>query len=117
MRRLITLALWLASTTLAVAQTTAIRTLPEDAKRGHLSHVHGNVVNLDGKLIRLAPGSQIRGRTNLIVLPTALPPQSLVKYKLDKNGDIASAWILTPEEAAKPDQRRVQPQSAPVQAQ
>lgn len=115
MRIFSVLAFWLLGTAVAVAQVSAIRKLPEDAKRGYLTHLQGNIVSLDGKPIRLAPGGQIRGRTNLIVLPTALPPQSLVKYKLDQNGDIAAAWILTAEEAAKPD--RVLPHSAPTQTQ
>jgi hypothetical protein len=81
------------------AQTLTVRTLPADAKVGYLSHVRENVVSLDGKQTRLAPGAQIRGANNLIVLPTALPPDSLVKYRLNASGELARAWILTAEEA------------------
>src|SRR5262245_14421855 len=102
MRIFLAFALWLFSGAIA-AQLTAIRTLPEDAKRGHITHLQGNYVSLDGKPIRLAPGGQIRGQTNMIILPMALPPDSLVKYKLDQNGDISAAWILTTEEAAQQD--------------
>ncbi len=86
----------------AVAQTT-LRNLPGDAERGYLTYVRGNVVSLDGKELRLAPGSQIRGQNNLLLMPAALPPRSLVKYRLDRNGDLVLVWILTPEEAAQPD--------------
>jgi hypothetical protein len=80
-----------------------VRTLPEDAPRGYLTFVQGNVVALDSKEIRLAPGAQIRGANNLLVLPTALPRNSLVKYQLDGGGNLFRAWILTSQEAAKPD--------------
>ena len=77
------------------AQTISIRTLPEDAKRGNLSHVRGNVMTLDGRETTLAPGAQIRGQNNLIVLPAALPRDSLVKYQVDREGVLFRAWVLT----------------------
>jgi hypothetical protein len=92
----------LASASIALAQT-VIRTLPEDAKRGRLSHVQESVLALDGKRINLAPAGQIRGSNNLIIQPAALPRDSLVKYQLDASGNLHRAWILTPEEAAKSD--------------
>ena len=87
----------------AVAQTSTLRTLPEDAKRGTLSHVRENLVNLDGRQIKLAPGAQIRGANNLIVQPTALPKDSLVKYQLNGSGELFRAWVLTKEETAAKD--------------
>ena len=92
----------LLSGTLA-AQTVTVRTLPEDAKRAQLSHVRENVMSLDGRETRLAPGGQIRGANNLLVLPAGVPRNSLVKYQLDKSGELYRAWILTAEEAARPD--------------
>jgi len=79
------------------------RTLPEDAPRGYLTFVADNVVKLDSAEMRLAPGAQIRGANNLIVMPAALPRNSLVKYQLDGTGHLFRAWVLTAEEAAKPD--------------
>ena len=98
----------LAAFALVLAAATAlgqvsVRTLPEDARRGYLSFVQENVVSLDGKQIKLAPGAQIRGPSNLVVLPTTLPRNSLVKYQLDGGGSLSRAWILTPQEAAQPD--------------
>jgi len=98
-----TLAVGLALAGAAVAQTAVLRTLPEDAKRGTLSHVRENLVSLDGRQLRLAPGAQIRGANNLIVVPTALPKDSLVKYQLNGSGELFRAWVLTAEEAAKKD--------------
>jgi hypothetical protein len=90
----------------AVAQTTSLRTLPEDARRGYLSHVRENLVSLDGRQLKLAPGAQIRGANNLIVQPTALPKDSLVKYQLNARGELWRAWVLTDQEAAKPSADR-----------
>jgi hypothetical protein len=86
-----------------VAAQVSVRTLPEDARRGYLSFVQENVVSLDGKELKLAPGGQIRGANNLLVLPMALPRNSLVKYQLDGGGNLFRAWILTAQEAAQPD--------------
>ncbi len=98
----------LAALALALAAASAngqlgVRTLPEDARRGHLSFIQENVVSLDGKEIRLAPGGQIRSANNLLVLPTQLPRNSFVKYQLDGQGNLFRAWILTPEEAKQSD--------------
>ncbi len=87
----------------AVAQTAVLRTLPDDAKRGTLTHVRDNLVNLDGRQIKLAPGAQIRGANNLIVQPTALPKDSLVKYQLNGSGELFRAWVLTTDETAAKD--------------
>ncbi|MFO1364304.1 MAG: hypothetical protein U1F45_17920 [Burkholderiales bacterium] len=93
------LALW----ALAGVGQVAVRTLPEDARRGYLSFVRENVVSLDGKEIKIAPGGQIRGANNLLVLPAQLPRNALVKYQLDGGGNLFRAWILTADEAKKPD--------------
>jgi hypothetical protein len=87
----------------AVAQTSVLRTLPEDAKRGTLSHIRDNLVSLDGRQTKLAPGAQIRGANNLILVPTALPKDSLVKYQLNGSGELFRAWVLTTDETAAKD--------------
>src|SRR5262245_40746661 len=74
------------------------RPIPEDAQRGVMRHVQVMVVELDGQLQRLAPGAQIRDAANRIILPSALPPGSVVKYVRDPDGLIRRVWILTPEE-------------------
>ncbi|MGH8696912.1 MAG: hypothetical protein ACREVS_10570 [Burkholderiales bacterium] len=102
-RVLAALAVGLALAGAAAAQTAVLRTLPEDAKRGTLSHVRENLVTLDGKQIKLAPGAQIRGANNLIVQPAALPKDSLVKYQLNGSGELFRAWVLTAQETAARD--------------
>ncbi len=82
------------------------RPIPADAKRGEIRHLQEMLVAINGERMRLAPGAQIRDATNLIVLPTALPRDALVKYLRDAQGDVTRVWILTPQEAAQPDPRR-----------
>ncbi len=86
----------------AAAAAQQLRTIPADAKRGSMRHVQSMTVEIDGARARLAPGAQIRGPMNTIVLPTALPPDSVVKYQLDSAGQVKQVWILTPQEAAQP---------------
>jgi hypothetical protein len=83
-----------------------LRSIPDDAKRGQLRFVREMTVDIDGAQTRLSPGAQIRNTDNRIVLPSALPPDSvLVKYIADAAGQVHRVWILTQEEAAKPDKK------------
>jgi hypothetical protein len=88
---------------LAFAQ---LRTIPADAMRGELRHVEGMVVEINGRPAMLSPGAQIRDASNLIVLPTAVPAGSLVKYMLDGTGQVFRVWILSAQEAAQPATRK-----------
>ena len=99
----IALALACAVPAAALAQ---FRNLPKDAKRGHIRHLQAMLVAIDGTTMRLAPGAQIRGPNNLIVLPTALPDGALIKYTVDGEGMVKQVWILSPQEAAQPDANR-----------
>ena len=76
-----------------------LRTIPQDAVRGTISHVQEMIVNIDGTQRRIAEGAQIRDRQNRIVVPTAIPPGTLVKYQLDQKGFVQAVWFLTPKEA------------------
>jgi hypothetical protein len=88
---------------LALAQ---FRTIPNNAERGTLRHVQGNVVTMNGKSMRLAPGATIRNTENLIIVPTALPAGgALAEYVLDKEGMIFQVWLLTPAEASRQKKR------------
>ena len=101
---MIRFAILLLSLTVGAAQAQAqLRHIPAEAKRGEMRHVQEMIVEIGGKRLQLAPGAQIRGPSNLIVLPMALPPGSLVKYTLDAQEYVFRAWILTPEEAAQRD--------------
>ncbi|OFZ97029.1 MAG: hypothetical protein A2Z64_06180 [Betaproteobacteria bacterium RIFCSPLOWO2_02_67_12] len=95
---------------LLVLGTTAVcaqvRSVPAEAKRGLIRHLQAMTVEINGQAMLLAPGAQIRGADNLIVLPAAVPAGSLVKFTLDAQGQLSRVWILTAEEAARPDPRR-----------
>ena len=78
------------------------RNIPEQAKAGAITHLQDMIVSIDGVAVRLAPGVQIRDQANRLVVPTALPPGSQVKYVLDPQGLVRQVWILTPEEAQQP---------------
>jgi hypothetical protein len=87
---------------LCTAAAAQLRTIPDDAKIGTMRHLRDTIVEIDGQRARLSAGAQIRSDTNMIVLPTALPPDSLVKYQLNEAGQVHRVWILTPQEAAQP---------------
>ncbi len=79
-----------------------LRQIPADAQRGWLRHIQGFVLSIDEKQVHLAPGGTIRNQLNLIVVPAALPNDgALAEFLLDRNGQIARAWLLTAQEAAR----------------
>jgi hypothetical protein len=90
----------------ATAVQAQFRAIPADAKRATMTHVAGMTIEMNGNRVLLAAGAQIRDTRNLIVLPAALPPNSLVKYQVDSQGQIWRIWILSPEEAAQPDPQK-----------
>ncbi len=91
----------IAAALFASAALAQLRTIPVDAKRAKMSPVQERIVQLDGKREMLAPGVRIRDAQNRIIVPNALPANSLVKYRRDASGAIHEVWILTPDEAAR----------------
>jgi hypothetical protein len=87
------------------AAAAQLRTIPQDAVRGTMRHLQDTLIEIDGERAQLSQGAQIRGVSNTIVLPTMLPPGSLVKYQLNEARQVHRVWILTPQEAAQPDKR------------
>jgi len=85
----------------ATAAFAQLRTIPADAKRAKVSPVQERIVELNGKREMLAPGVRIRDAANRIIVPGALPANSLVKYRRDAGGAVHEVWILTPEERAQ----------------
>ena len=105
-RRLTVNAIGLALALVATAPFAQMRSIPDEARRGWMTHVQEMAVEVNGRPVRLAPGAQIRDATNLIVLPSAVPPGSLVKFTVDAQGNLSQVWILSPAEAARRDRRR-----------
>ena len=83
---------------LSTAAAAQLRTIPEDAKRGEIRHVEAMLVEIDGERQRLAPGAQIRDTSNRLIVPTAIPAGTQVRYLLDAQGMVVRVWVLTPEE-------------------
>jgi len=106
MIRRFAIALCLTGAALAAVAQPILRSIPDDAKRGVMSPVQGMTVEIDGKPIDLAAGAQIRDGRNMIVVPTALPKNVVVKYQLNPDGKVRRAWILSPQEAAQPDPKK-----------
>ena len=90
---------------LAVITCFGLRRIPDSATRGRIVHIQDNIVEIDGRPMRLSAGAQIRSRDNLFIVPMSLPPGALVKYTLDSSGQIHRVWVLTAEETVAPDKR------------
>jgi hypothetical protein len=93
------LAILLCAALCALSAQAQVRNIPEQAKDGEISHLQDMIASINGVAVRLAPGVQIRDQDNRLVLPTAVPPGSQVKYLLDEQGMVRQVWILTPAEA------------------
>ena len=57
---------------------------------------------LNGKPVRLAPGSRIRNDNNLLMTPGELMAQSkrVVHYTQETDGLVQDVWVLNPAELA-----------------
>ena len=100
MYRCVTAAL-LAASFLAPAGAQVQRNFPQNALRGALVVGVPPEITLNGQTARLAPGSRIRGQTNMIEMSGGLTgSRLLVNYTLDSSGLVKDVWILRAEEAA-----------------
>jgi hypothetical protein len=87
--------------TCLVARAQQHRFFPANALRGELVITQFPDVQLNGKPARLAPGSRIKGDTNLWIPPAGLTGQKLtVHYTVESSGLIMDVWILNPAERA-----------------
>ena len=86
----------------APAQAQVQRTFPANALRGVLVVVQSPDVSINGHAARMAPGSRLRGDTNLLLQPASVTGQKLlVHYTIDPSGQLMDVWVLNPVEAAK----------------
>jgi len=80
--------------------------LPADGRYGEMTAFDYPQALVGKVTLRLAPGARIYDRSNLIVMPAAVPRSGgPVLYKLDIHGQVAQMWLLTPEEAAAAKKR------------
>ncbi|MFN0299379.1 MAG: hypothetical protein ACKVQU_03390 [Burkholderiales bacterium] len=83
-----------------------VRPIPSEAVRGTITHRSAFLVEVNGVPTQLSANVRIWNADNLLIVPSALPPRSLVKYQLDTNRHIERIWVLTKTEADQPDPRR-----------
>ena len=84
-----------------VAQAQTHRFFPATALRCELVITQFPDALLNGKPARLAPGSRIKGDTNLWIPPAGLTGQKLiVHYTVETSGLIMDVWVLNPVELA-----------------
>ena len=90
----------------ASAASGQLRTIPDQARRGQMSHLQDMVVEIDGKPVRLSPGAQIRDPDNRLVLPVSLPANSDVRYVADESGALLAGDISNTNVFVADDQSR-----------
>jgi hypothetical protein len=111
MTRLLATAILVCASAVALAQ---LRSVPANSTRAVMSHLQDMVVRVDGKQARLSPGAQVRDIHNRLILPTAIPPGSVVKFQANAQGHIFRVWILTPQEAAQSAPPKPAPKPVPL---
>jgi hypothetical protein len=83
------------------------RLLPTNGKLGHLvAQQQMPLIEIDRKVLRLAPGGVIVDQNNRFIVHGALPASADVLYVLDGRGDISRIILLTPAELARLEQAR-----------
>jgi len=90
---------------LAVPAVAQVRTppIPDSTLRGYVRHLGEMAVAVDDNAMQLTAGAQIRDSQNLIIVPTAIPPNGAwADYVLNPDGQISRMWLLTPDELARP---------------
>jgi len=96
---------WIWILALAAAVVTAshaqvFRQLPTDGKLGELTGQQQPfpLLQIDGAVVRLAPGGRIYDINNRIIMHGTLPASATVLFVLDMNGDVSRAYILRSDE-------------------
>ena len=83
------------------------RTLPQNATLARVGDAQPlPFVQLNGNIVRLAPGGVIFDENNRSILHSALPPGARVAYTLELGGDVSRIYILTAQEQALFDSRQ-----------
>jgi hypothetical protein len=70
-----------------------LRFIPAEARAGKIRHMQEMIVQVDGKLARLAGGALVRVADNRLRVPTAFPPDGAVSYTLNPQGVLSAVWI------------------------
>lgn len=87
-----------AAALLPLAAAAQPRGFPEPTRLGLLEIRVFPQARLDGKDVQLAPGVRIRNTSNMVAVPATISGTVPVRYRLDPQGQVIEAWILTDEE-------------------
>jgi hypothetical protein len=85
----------------AASQAQLQRFLPADGQYGELNGQQLQpfpLVQIDKKVLRLAPGGRVYDQHNRTIVHGSLPDAASVLFVQDMNGDIARLYILLPSE-------------------
>lgn len=96
-----TCALALALAFAATSQAQLQRLLPADGKLGELSGQQQQpfpLVQIDRKILRLAPGGRIYDQNNRTIVHGSLPDAATVLFVEDMNGQVSLIYLLLPGE-------------------
>ncbi len=78
-----------------------VRAFPPDSKLGKLMAMRYPEIRISDQTMYLSAGGQIRGKDNLVILPTMLSEFGPIRYQMDIMGNVHRIWLLTPAEAAQ----------------
>jgi hypothetical protein len=98
---------WVLTAALAFAQVSPAqlqRFLPSQGQLGELSGQQQQpypLLQIDNKVVRLAPGGRIYDQHNRLIVHGALPDAASVLFVPDMHGDIARLYILLPAEVER----------------
>ena len=83
------------------------RLLPANGKLGELVGSQPfPLVQINKKIVRLAPGGRIIDEHNRSIVHGSLPQQAVVLYVEGTNGEITSIYLLRPDELQRLQQSR-----------
>ncbi len=94
---------WILALAVAFAATSHAqlpRQFPANAKLGEMigqQHLFP-LIQINNKVLRLAPGGRIIDENNRTLLHSYLPKQAHVMFVEDMNGDLSLVYILRPDE-------------------
>jgi len=95
-------AVWIVALAVAFAAAShaqLARQLPANGKLGELIGPQPYpLVQINNKVLRLAPGGRIINEQNRTIVHSYLPQQAHVYFVEDMNGDISRIYLLRPDE-------------------
>jgi hypothetical protein len=101
----------------AASQAQLQRFLPADGQYGELNGQRQQplpLVQIDKKVLRLAPGGRIFDEHNRLIVHGALPDAAPVLFIQDMHGDISRLYVLLPSEVDRVKPAAPAPTPAPA---